>query len=364
MDKKIYIGNKELCMTLVNVIVIKMFFTFGRNMIISSGTGAWIQLILVSLVGAAFFLVQLYLLKPYATKSIIKVSEEIGKKPLKIIVGIILIVAFLSNTAQYLRILPESVKSVLLPLTPIHYIIYMLAFVIGLGAWLGIFSIARIHALLIPLSAVVLSVFLILLLPHLDFTNLTPVLGTGTQNIIMHAPESLGFFSDVAILYVLAPYCKSYNQIKKCCYKSLIIGFLVSLLLLVVYTLSFSYPTSTEFVFPIYETARLIKIGDFFQRMEAIFEFVWSICMMLYIAAFLFAIIEIWGDIFDLDNKKVLIFPFVLIMTALSFWPSSVVSLVELGKIVSYVYVPVTFLLPVVIFGIYKIKKVGRRDSV
>lgn len=108
---------------------------------------------------------------------------------------------------------------------------------------------------------------------------------------------------------------------------------------------------------PIYQISRLIKIGDFFQRFEAFFEFVWSIAIMLYASLYLFVICYIWKEIFDLKYYKELIFPFTIIIISLSYLPSSTVQLSNTGNIISIATIPLCIFLPGIIALSVRIKE-------
>ncbi len=362
MEKNFSIENKELSCILINLITAKMLFSYPRGMVLSAGNAAWIQAVFVSLVSCLFFWFVLFIYRKSTMKSIIEISGEVGGRPLKIAVGLLLVAVILFNSSLTMRSLPESVKTVLLPLAPMRLILFLLAIAIGVGAYMGIFSIARIHSIFVPVSIIFLLFFFALLIPNIDVTNIFPVLGKGTYNIFVEGLPSLSIFSDIIILFVLLPLCKNYEGVKSSSHKALLISSVINVLIVLFYNLIYSYPTSMEFMLPVYQMTRLIKIGDFFQRLEAFFESVWSFGIMLYSALYLFCLCHIWKEAFDLKYYKPLILPFCVIMSAVSFLPSSTVKMIGMQKTSSLISIPVSFLLPLLLILAYnkKKKKVSR----
>lgn len=360
MKKSFSIENKELTCILINIITVKMLFSFPRTLVLNSANSAWIQMAFMSLISCVAFWFIIFLYRKAEMKSLMELSNEIGGRGLKIVVGLLLTGVLLFNSSLTMRALPESIKTVLLPLTPMSLLIFILGIVIAIGAYMGIFSIARIHAIYIPLSIVFLAIFFILLFPDAEITNLFPVLGKGTYNIFVDGLSSVSIFSDVIVLFVLLPFCGSYDRVKKASHKALIISSVINILIVLFYNLVYSYPSSKEFMLPVYQMTRLIKIGDFFQRLEALFEFVWSFAVLLYSSLYLFVLCYIWKETFDLEYYKPLILPFSIIMCATAYLPSSTVKMSGIQNITSLISIPVSFVLPIVIVSIYTKKRKGQ----
>lgn len=356
MRSKFVINKKELCCILTNLMSIKMFFTYPRSLVINSGNAAWIQTIYVSLISLILYFITIKIYEKAGMKGILEISEQVGKKPLKIIVGIVLILIFTANVTVTMRSFPESVKNTLLPLTPMEIITTMLAVAIAVSAFAGIFSLSRIHSIYIPFAGIILVVLLVMLIPYMNVTNIAPLFGKGTYNIIISGLDGLSIFSDILMLFVLIPFCKNFNEVKKGGGYAILISAAVSCVIVFFYNMIYANPVAQEFIFPVYQMTRLIRIGEFFQRLDAFFEFIWSIAMMLYAGVYLYAICFIFKSIFDLKYTKELILPFIVIISCISFIPSSIVDLLNSGQILYRVSIPICILLPIILSVSYRIK--------
>lgn len=362
MEKGFKIGENQLTAMLINAITVKMIFTFPRLMIINSGNAGWIECIYVSIIACATVFLTLNLYKRAGARGIIEMSEQVGGKVLKIIVGLIITAFLLIKLAISVRILPESIKAALLPITPMKIVLFVLLGAVLAGAYAGIFSIARIHALFMPVSAGFFLMFMLFLIPHAEAVNLFPMFGKGTVKIFKEGIYSISIFSDILILYLIAPLCKDSEAVIKSGKKAVVISSAVSVIIVFLYNLVYSYPASEEFIFPVYQMTRLIKVGDFFQRLEALFEFIWSISMLLYTSLYLILLAWVWSEMFDTKYQKPLIFPFAVITAGLSLLPSSLSEVINANKLALYFLIPSGFLLPPLISAL-ALKKKGLEEE-
>jgi spore germination protein KB len=361
MGKK-FITTSEVTYLMVNAICIKMFFTFPRIMVINSGNASWLQGIYVSLIALAIFFITMKIYTKCERKTVLGLAEKIGGKWLKIIVGLALAAILMTNLAFTMRAFPESVKTILLPNTPMQFIMIFFSAAVALGAFKGIEAIARLHSIFLPIAGAILVIFLLLLLPYCDVNNLFPILGTGAYSIFGKGFHQISIFADIILLNILLPYCKSQSDAKKGGRKAVIVSGLIVFLITFIYMLVVNYPASKNFVMPVYQLARTIRVGEFFQRAEAFFEFIWSIGMFLYASFYVFIICVVFQKSFDLKYYRPLIIPVVLIMSEIAFIPSALVDEIEAMRIVSYLVYPVAYSLPIIMALFYYMKQKRRKS--
>ena len=95
------IDRKKMTTLLINVISVKMLLTFPKVMIINSGNAAWIECIYNTLIVIGLFWITTKLYR--SNKNIIQLAEMIGKKWLKIIVGVVVFVVLLINYSSIIN---------------------------------------------------------------------------------------------------------------------------------------------------------------------------------------------------------------------------------------------------------------------
>ena len=361
MKNHFIIDKKELTCTYINLIIAKMFFTYPRMLVLNSGSAAWIQMVYVTILSFGLFLIVNKLNKRSEMNNIFDLSEQIGGKFLRIIVGILLFGVLIINLAMNIRIFSESIRTVLLPNTPTSMVMLLFILAISIGAYTGIYSICRIHSLFMPIAAIVMVIFFIMLIPDINLSNIFPLAGLGTYNIFISGLESLSLFSDVMTIYILLPFCKNKRDIKISISYSFLIGGLSSVVMILIYTLVYPYPISGEFIIPVYQLARIVNIGHYFQRFEALFEFTWSIAMMLYSAFYLFVVCYTFTETFKIKYYKEVIIPVVLLAASLGFIPTNFVNFLSDGHEITTVIFPILYIVPAITGLLYMIKHRERR---
>jgi len=350
-------------MLLINAISVKLFLTFPYKMVLNSGSAAWIQSIYVSVIALLLFWGTYKLYSGCGQRDVVDLAEGAGGKVLKIITGTLVCAVLITNIAMTVRIFPESIKIYLLPTTPTEFILLMLAIATAIGAMCGIEALSRLHAFIIPICAVIMGVFFLMVIPYCRIDNLFPLLGTGAYNVFVKGFNWVSIFADILLLNLLMPYCENRKTALHCGFQAILWGGICAVVITLLYSTAYPYPIARQFIMPVYQLMRLVRIGDFFQRAEAIFEFVWSVSTMMYIAVYISVIAMVWQKSFDLKYHKAVIPPITIIIFAIAFMPSSVGVMLQNDTLLKNIIYPVAFILPALMAPIYKLKKGHKNEK-
>jgi hypothetical protein len=209
----------------------------------------------------------------------------------------------------------------------------MIIFIIGIvaGSYLGMEPIVRYHAIIVPVIAAGYIIILLGAAPQMDSTNLLPVLGNGAYNIFAKGFFKISVFGELIILFLLPPFLKSYKNVRTAGYAA--IGFSSFFIVIgtLVYLLVFPYPSNLEQILPIFQLARLIHLGRFFQRIEAIFIFIWAMAAFLYLTAVFYFMLYAFAKTAGLKYIRPLILPFGVLVFSSAFLPPNLVAVVKMN---------------------------------
>lgn len=363
MNDSIEFNSRQLTLMMSNLLITKMIFAFPRFLFKSSGNAAWMQAIYMSLIAYILLEVSLKFYQYTGSKSIIQLAESIGKTPLKILVALMVAVIIIANVGTEMRTFAESAKIILLPKTKIEYIMLLFAFTVAVGAYCGFGALSTINALFFPFCLFFLAVLAIALIPAYKINNLFPVFGTGIKDIFIKGLRDMSCFTDLLALNLLLPYCKDIEMVKKSGRKSVFIAGITLTLICLAYGLTYPYPYSSEFLLVPYQLSRMVRAGEYFQRFEALFEFVWSITQLLYSSIYVFILCNVFQNTFKLRYSKSLIPCTVAVISLLSFKPKSVVDLLNSAYGVREKLIPFAYLLPIVIPLIYIFSQRRKRNK-
>lgn len=364
MDSKISLNQRQLTLLMSNLLITKMTFSFPRYLFKTSGNAAWIQAIYMSLLAYIILRISLAFFKYSGNKSILELSESIGKKPLKIAISLIVAFIIIVHTTTEMRTFLESVKIILLPKTKIEYILIFFGATVSIGALCGFNSLSTINALFFPFCLFFLGALVVFLLPTYNINNIFPVFGTGVKNIFAVGLLDMHCFSDLLALNLLYPYIGDIKTIKESGTKAVLISGIALTVICLAYGLTYPYPYSTEFLLIPYQLSRMVRAGEYFQRFEALFEFVWTLTHLLYSAIYVYILCLVFQKAFKLRAAKSLIPCVVVLLSLVSFIPSSVVELLDTSNILKRIMAPFALFLPIIvplIFCIRQRKKGGNR---
>ena len=356
MNSKIRLNQRQLTLLMSNLLITKMTFSFPRFLFKTSGNAAWLQAIYMSLLAFVILRLSLLFFKYTGNKSILQLSESLGKKPLKIAVSLIISFVIILHTTTEMRTFLESVKIVLLPKTKIEYILIFFGATVAVGALCGFNALSTINALFFPFCLFFLGALVLFLIPTYNINNIFPVFGTGVRDVFLNSLSDMHCFSDLLALNLLFPYVGDIKTIKKSGTNAVIISGLALTLICLAYGLTYPYPYSTEFLLIPYQLSRMVKAGEYFQRFEALFEFVWTLTHLLYSAIYVYILCLVFQNTFKLRDVKSLVPCLVALLSLVSFIPSSVVELLDTSNILKKFTAPFALFLPVIIPLIYTLK--------
>ncbi len=360
MQNKISFGKWEATTLLINLVCTKCFLYYSRVMAEDAGTAAWLLSLYTSLIALILFITQIKLFKIFEGKDILDIAEISGGKPLKVITGLVMVAVLYYLSVSVLREFSEDMKIVSLPITPISYI--MIIFIIGviIGSFLGMETILRYHAIAVPVIAAGYLIILLCVIPNMDSTNLLPVLGNGPELIFGNGFLRVSSFLELMIIYLLPPFLGSYRNVKTVGFTAIGICSVIFILSSLTYSLVFPYPSNLESFLPVYQMARLIQLGRFFQRIEAIFVFIWAMAALIYLAAVFYFMVYTFAKIAGLKYMRPLILPFSIIVYCGAFIPKS---LIETTKITSNVFNKYVGIIAFVFFSLVAISAALRKRT-
>lgn len=357
MIKNEAISEREMTLLLANLLSVKAIFAFPRAIFETSANAAWIEIIYMSLVAWIMLELSLMTYRFSGKRSIIDLAEKVGKKPLKVTVALMVVAVLLVNFITEVRMFSESVKIILLPKTDIEYIMILLAVTICLGQKSGLRAAATINAVFFPICLVFLGFIVIFLYKNYNINNLFPILGNGTVGILKGGIRNISCFSDLLALNLLLPHMRDISVPKRSGRRALLIASCTMFFICLSYGLCYPFPWSKEYLLPVYQLSTRIRAGEYFQRFEAFFEFVWEISQLLYSTIYIFLISETVSKAFNLSDRTAICYGIIAAVTLVAAEPSSVAQVLKVSQMADMLTAHLAYSLPVVIPVLYIIKR-------
>lgn len=298
------IGNIEAIALILTVMINHIILNLPKSIIASTSSGAILNVIFISIIALIIVYFISKLLKNFPGLDIFEISDFLGGKWLKVLIGILFICYILFIASTLIRSFSEMLKIIFFPRTPVRVIMLLLLVSIVIVNKLGFRSMARSNLFYMP--AILFSILFIFVANFGNFSvqRALPIIGNGVQSTFLSGMSNLFAFGGIAYLYFIPSHLKEQKHFPKVAFWS--IGISAAFLLMSVTTLLLMFPliASSEEILPLYLASRFIEFGRFFQRLDAIFVFIWIISMVSYLSIAFYFANHIFQKICNLQSSK------------------------------------------------------------
>lgn len=296
---------EAVCLILI-VMVNKLILNVPYYIIDLVGTGAVINLIYVGVLGLIFVLCLNYLFQKFPNSDIIDISEFLGGKVFKIIMGIIFIIFFFLVSYITLTGFTNVIKTIYFGNSPLIFILLFFMIGIVIANFVGFKSIIRTICLVVPftLASIVLALFAVY--DEFAFDKFSPFFGYNMQTTFINGLLNTFSLYVVTYYYFLMPLLKDGFNFKKVTTISYIVSWLLQFLTVISILTIFPITNDSEPLNSLYLLSRKIELGDFLQRLDALFVLLWLISIFCYLSVSIFMINRIIKKLTNISNEKII----------------------------------------------------------
>jgi len=287
------IGKFEAMALFITIISTNLITNIPDILLSFSGPNSWLNLIYLTGIGVAFILIVCKLLKPFINFDILDISEFLGGKTFKYIMAILYITLFFFFSAFCARYFANFLKIVYFNNIPLSVLILLLLVPSVFASKLGLRAISGTNVVFFPLLVVSLIAFSWLASRYFSLQNLFPVFGYGIKETFFYQIPNIFAFNVLAYLYFLTPFLKSEKSFKTISVLAVILCGIYLIISVVTLIATFPFIFESNETMSLYLIARLINFGHFFQRVDAIFIFIWILIVLLFLSLNIFVISNI-----------------------------------------------------------------------
>ncbi len=360
MDTIQKIGKFEAISILVMVTITQIVLNLPNSIIINTGSSSWLNVLYISIIAILFCILICKLFKTFSNSDIIDVSEFLGGKILKIIISLLYILFFIFITSIAIRYFASSLKLIYFEDSPLVFLLLLFLIPVVIVARVGIKSISKVN--LIITIILCLSILIILFSTAKDFVfqQIYPIFGFGIDNTFLSGVTNIFAFSSFAYLYFLIPKLKNPDEFKKIAISSTIISAIYLFLSVICLIMVFPYISFTDEMLSVYLLTRIIEFGKFFQRVDALFIFIWILSTLSFLAFTTHLIGTIFKKITNIKDEKEMIYCFTNLIFALALVYNNIAVLKYLQNVIfKYSTIILVFIisLAILIFANLKLKR-------
>lgn len=365
-QQTVKVPSRELTAMLIILVSTNAFLTYPRYISQSGYQAAWMEPILSAILTLILFYLVEWIMRTYFNNlDIVEICKELFGRVPAAAVGVLFATYFLCSTAAVMREFTENVVSTVLPSTPILLVAGVFMLAVSYMAYAGLEGIARTAYIFLPVLIIGIVGLCLATVNWWKPTFLLPLWGNGIGQVLKGSFQYSSIFANVLLLTIIYPHAHDPTNMKKIGLYSIVVSTALLVILMLAYNMVFSPQETSRSSFALYQLARLIYMGPFFQRLESVFIFLWVTAASVRMAVTLWGAAYLFGKSFGWPTYRPGVPALAMLTLGIGMWVDNWIEVVNLDGtyLISWGWV-IVFALPVVILlsgGIILRIKGGRR---
>lgn len=299
---------------MTNLLCNKLFVLAPYYLKLTSGNSAFIAILLFYVV--AFVLFRLCINLYPQKKDLLDVTQY---KSQRLIIGVIVSLAFCIVTTLTLRQFSEGIKVMTMRKSPVSFIGGIFGFAMIFGATCGIKSIAKTNNFFVPFIYAAAILLTLATINKNDLLGIFPIFGYGLNVIIPKGFIILSMLFETIVFFILPPNLYEPNDIKKIGNYSFLFSLVIFITIGGIYCIITPPSSNFESYEPFFRLIKQIELGNFLQRFDSLFLILYCLSAFLYLSTSLYFSTYIFTKTFKLSETKFLVAPIGTLIICCSF---------------------------------------------
>ena len=361
------ISNFQAIALILIIVTNHLILGTPRTLIAETGTGTILNMIYVFILALLLVFIITKLFSNFNGKDIIDISEFLGGKVLKVIVGIVFIIYFLVILSTTVRVIVQDLEIIYFQNISVYVLtLAILASIVFVYKY-GSSAVVKCNSIIAPIVGIAILIIAFSNVQDFSLDRIFPILGFGAKETFITGASNIFAYSGLAILYFIMPMLKDSKIFKKVSIVStilvgiLIVGSVSSLVL------SFPFIENINEISSLYVESRDISYWQVFQRIDGLFVFSWILALLSYISVVLFIIVVIFRKLTNAKKEFPVVLAFATITYVTTLIPNNIAMIRFLEDIVfkyTNIIVAIFLSLIILIFANIKYKIVNRKNTI
>ena len=319
----IKLSNFEAIAIILTITITHSILTLPKSIMTPVDSASLLNIIYVSILALTLTTIIYKLLSKFPGLDIIDISETLGGKLLKRLVGFAFLayIAFVSSVL--LRTFSNCLKIVYYPMTDLIFIMAIFALSIPISCASSSETVFKANLLTIPVVLLSIVFLFIANTKYFNFQNIFPLFGNGLNETFVRGASNIFAFGGISVLYLLPPILRDKMQFKKVSLLSTALSAIYFVLTVATILFMFSSVSFTNELMPLYSAVRYIEFGTFFQRLDSAFLLTWILAFFCYLGISYRFCTSIYKKITNIKSDKFISYPFTFTILGLSLLPKN-----------------------------------------
>ena len=297
-----------LCIISIN----SMILSTSQELIRTCSSASLITALVIGILAIIAVIIFCSLSKNFSGQGLLDITDFLGGKPLKFIIGFIFIAYFILRASLFLKKICDCLQIVYYPMTNILFIALLFCIATGMVLHLKNNSLFKFSVLILPV--ILASIFLIFIGngKNFNFQNIFPILGNGVKSTFISGLSNIYAFYGIAYLLFIPNKLKHPEKMQKIALISIIISALFLLISSANILFLFGEKSSNTDFFPLYISVRSIEFGTFFERLDSMFMLLCILAFIPVLSLNAYVVLDIFKNITNISNSQPVIFAYLL----------------------------------------------------
>lgn len=293
-----------ILIVMVNRIILNLPFAILET----TKTGTPINLIYIGIIGLLFVILINKLFEKFPSSDIVDISEYLGGKFFKVFICMLCIGFLFLSLYITLSDFCNLLEIIYFKKSPKIFILMFFILAILISNLIGFRPIIKTICAIVPFTILSILITFFGATDNFKFYKFTPILGDGINQVFVVGLQNLFAFSIINFFIVFKPLLKNTYEFSKITISSFIIAW--TLLFITIISLMSAFPLTqdTAAINYLYLLSKKINLGNFIQRIDALFILLWIISIFSYLSVIAFINNILFKKITNCENRQMFTF--------------------------------------------------------
>lgn len=298
------LGNFEAICLIVILFINHIVLNLPQMILDNSGSSSILNCLYIFIIILIFTLLFTKLLKNFIGYDIIDISEYLGGKFLKILIGLLCIIYLVLETSFLTRMFSKNLLLLYFENYPIAFFIFIFLFIGIIANFIGKKSIIKSNTIIVPLALISIAIIFVFILDLFRLENSLPLLDYGADKIFLYGASNIFAFNGLFFLFFISPMLNKKEDTSKVAYISVLVCGILLILSIATLVFGFSDIFNVSRLSPLYFIIVNSKLSGFLERPEIIFIFIWALALMSFISISIMFCIYIFKKLTNMEEKN------------------------------------------------------------
>ena len=317
------IGNKEAIALLVTIAFNHIIMNITKSIIDTTVSASLLNILYVSIIVIIFTSIICYFLNKFPTLDLIDISEYLGGKILKWIIGLLFVSYFIFFAGVLLNIFSTFLEITYFKLVKIAYVVGLFVIAAVITCSMKHNAIYRTNFIIFPLVIISTLFIFIANYRYFEFEKMYPILGNGLFTTFVSGLSNMFAFQGLAYIFFIPSELKEPNKLKSIAISSIVLSSIFLLISVAIILFMFNGFVETDELLPLYSSVKYIEFGSFVQKLDSTFVLIWIITFVSYLSIALKFSSKILKKLTNIENENIFTYLLGIALFFLALWPKN-----------------------------------------